>query len=108
MRGDFAGVKYSAFVPFIMVHWCGCFGRKQCWVVLWNLNVDFGCIISHAQITGATYTLFILSWDVGRFFARCYFLLEIICIALAPAAECLTSFAEPGFPCEMVLLCFPY
>ena len=34
----FASLKYSAFVPPIMVRWCSVLGAEQCWVVLWTTH----------------------------------------------------------------------
>ena len=53
----------------------GGFGDEQCWVVLWTLNEDFGCIASHAQSTAATYFTVAVKSDVVHLIMVCWVLL---------------------------------
>ncbi len=62
-------------MQLIMVRWCGVLGAEQCWVVLWTLNEDFGCISSHAQSTAATYFTVAVKSDVVHLIMVCWALL---------------------------------
>ena len=53
----------------------GGFGDEQCWVVLWTLIEDFGCIASHAQSTAATYFTVAVKSDVVHLIMVCWVLL---------------------------------
>ena len=44
----------------------GGFGGEQCWVVLWTLNGDLGCIASNAQSTAATCFIGAVKSDVDH------------------------------------------